>query len=620
LLNALYDLGKIYTEKENFQKIDLLLDDLSKVESTIIVEFEKNGDNFKYISTNEKKFSTDDTHLYLYKKGSPRGTDLTPSTKITEVDKTFNSKFFKWFDNNKKNNPLVKELFNEISYNEDLIKEDIKNVFGNLESKKISPLLSISIKENDKVNYLENYDFFKNQIIEKATEKYSTKKTNPTKKGYGQCYLCGKDKEVMGLVPNAIGFTFSTVDKRGNLPGLSYDNQWKLIPICLDCALDLESGNKFIEKYLSFSEFGLKYFVIPNFLFEKNNVVDELFDMYLSQEYEKSYYNTIVSEEDEISEKVEDLDNIIEFKFLFYEKSNSAFNIIGYVEDVVPSWIGKLCERQIEINKNALFKEDIVKIIFNKKDKDDVGDLLDFINSSKEYYNVNKQNWIFGFLKDFFVYKDNNNYKFFIDVVSSIFSAKKVNFDFILSFVMKKIRMNFRKDNEYFVKIFTLEFLMLFRFLRGLDLLLDYGEKMANEEVNKSFEKNNEELMKEYLEELNNPAKKASFLLGVLTRKLITIQLIELNSTPFTNKLWGLSLDEKKIKKLYPMVLNKLNEYKIAHYYLDLSEDISLNLLETDKNWNLSRDETSFYFVLGYTLNKLYQKPKNDENSKKENY
>jgi len=152
LLNALYELGKTYTEKEGFQKIDLLLDDLSKVESVIVAEFEKSGDYLNYISTNEKKFNTDDTHLYLYKKGSSRGTDLTPSTKITEVEKTFNLKFLKWLDNNKKNDSIVNELFNEIKSNEDLIKEDIKNVFDNLESKKTSPLLSISIKENDKIN------------------------------------------------------------------------------------------------------------------------------------------------------------------------------------------------------------------------------------------------------------------------------------------------------------------------------------------------------------------------------------------------------------------------------------------------------------------------------------
>jgi CRISPR-associated protein Csh1 len=315
LLNALYEIGKTYTEKENFQKIDLLLDDLNKVKSVIVVEFEKNENNLSYLGVKEKEFTPSDTSLYLYKKGSSRGTDLTPSTKITEPEKTFNMKFFKYFKDNKDSNDLVKDICNEIEENNERILNDIVNKFSNIESKKSSPLLTLSIKENGEIKYLNDYDFFKSQIIDKATEKYYTKKTNPTKKGQGECLLCGENKEVMGLVPNAIGFTFSTVDKQGNLPDLSYDNQWKLVPICLDCALDLEAGNKFIDKYLSFSEFGLRYYAIPNFLFKKDQVVNELFDTFLYHKKGKSYYNTIAKDENEILDEAEELDNLIEFKF-----------------------------------------------------------------------------------------------------------------------------------------------------------------------------------------------------------------------------------------------------------------------------------------------------------------
>jgi len=606
MLNALYELGKTYIEKEPFNKIDLLLDDLNKVTTVIMVEFEKIGNNMNYFGVKEKEFSTSDTHLYLYKKGSSRGTDLTPTTKITEPKKTFDLKFFKYFKDNKDSNKLVKEIHDEIEENNERILADIKNTFSNIQSKKNSPLLTISIKENNETKYLNDYEFFKKEIIEKATKKYYTKKTNPTKKGEGECFLCGENKEVMGLVPNSIGFTFSTVDKQGNLPDLKYDNQWKLVPICLDCALELEAGNKFIENYLSFSEFGLRYYAIPNFLFKKDDVINSLFKYYLNHKDEKSYYNVIAKDEDEILEEAEALDNLIEFKFLFYEKSNSAFNILSYVESVIPSWIGNLYRNQKAINQNPLFKEDLVKVIFSKKE-DFAGDFKEIVNEGRKYNHINNSNWVFGFLRDFYA-SDKSN-KYYIDLISSIFSGKKVNFDFILSSAMNKIRTNFRQDREYSVKIFTLEFLMLFKFLKKVSLLIDHGEKMENETFVESFGDENQFL--KYLNELDNPAKKASFLLGILTRKLIAVQYKELGSTPFTNKLWGLSVDEKKIKKLYPMVINKLNEYKIT--YSELTQDISINLLQTNDNWNLSRDETSFYFVLGYTLNKLYKRPKKGE-------
>lgn len=606
VLNALYGLGKTYIEREKFDTIDLLLDDLNKVTTVIVVEFEKNENNLGYLGVKEKEFTPSDKQLYLYKKGSSRGTDLTPSTKITEPKKTFNMKFFKYFKDNKDSNKLIKEIHDEIEANDERILNDIENTFLNIQSKKNSPLLTISIKENNETKYLNDYEFFKEEITEKATQKYYTKKTNPTKKGEGECFLCGGDKEVMGLVPNAIGFTFSTVDKQGNLPDLKYDNQWKLVPICLDCALELEAGNKFIENYLSFSEFGLRYYAIPNFLFKEDDVINSLFEDYLNHKDGKSYYNVIAKDEDEILEEAEDLDNLIEFKFLFYEKSNSAFNILSYVESVIPSWIGSLYKTQKAINQNPIFKEDLVKEIFNKKE-DFAGDFKEIVNEGRKYNHVNNSNWVFGFLRDFYPSSEFN--KYYIDLISSIFSGKKVNFDFILSSAMNKIRTNFRQDKEYSVKILTLEFLMLFKFLKKIGLLIDFGEKMENETFVESFEEENQ--FSKYLDELDTPAKKASFLLGILTRKLIAVQYKELGSTPFTNKLWGLSLDEKKIKKLYPMVINKLNEYKIA--YSELSQDISINLLKTNDNWNLSRDETSFYFVLGYTLNRLYKRPKKGE-------
>ena len=99
--------------------------------------------------------------------------------------------------------------------------------------------------------------------------------------------------------------------------------------------------------------------------------------------------------------------------------------------------------------------------------------------------------------------------------------------------------------------------------------------------------------------------------MGIITKKLTAIQYKSLGATPFMSKLWGLSLDQKKIQKLYPMIINKLREYKAA--YPDLEELISINLLKSNENWNLSGDETSFYFVLGYTLKGIFKSKKDGD-------
>ena len=164
---------------------------------------------------------------------------------------------------------------------------------------------------------------------------------------------------------------------------------------------------------------------------------------------------------------------------------------------------------------------------------------------------------------------------------------------------MHKIRSNWRNEENYALKLSVLKSLMLLLLFNDINLFK--GEKTMVSE--------NEEFSIDLI--LDSPSKRATFLLGVLTRRLMNIQYKELGSTPFYTKLWGLSLDQKKIHKLYPMVINKLQEYD-AGYMRDLEEEISKNLAKSENNWKLNRDETSYYFVLGFTL------PNFDKNEDKE--
>lgn len=136
-----------------------------------------------------------------------------------------------------------------------------------------------------------------------------------------------------------------------------------------------------------------------------------------------------------------------------------------------------------------------------------------------------------------------------------------------MSRIINQIRLDWRNSNnitmDYSLKVSIVKSLMLLLLLNDLDLIK--GEKIMNSE--------NDEFFIDLI--LNSSSKKATFLLGVLTRKLMNIQYVELTSTPFYNNLWGLSLDQKKIKKLYPRVINKLREY--GGYMKDLEEEISIN-------------------------------------------
>lgn len=598
MLNSMYDLGRLWIDKEGINKIEILLDS-NKLNNTKKVLFVNvNIDKgFKYDSITEEDYTVEKNLNYLYKKGSSRGTNLSPSSLITEPKKTFNQKFLKWFDNNSKNDELIKNTFDLLNDNKEEIISDLINKFDNIESdNKRNVILTIRFFIGGEFKYLNDFDIFKDLLFNNATEKYyklGSKKT----RGRSICYLCNESKEVYGLVPSSIGLAFSTADKPGNLPNFNIVNQWKQCSICPDCALYLEAGKKFVEKYLNFSEYGLNYYVIPTIFFNKNMVFDELYDDLIEMGDSKKY-NEIVTKEEEFSDIVKDLDDILEFKFLYYKANNNAFDILGYVESVLPSWLQEIYDAQNFIKNLLIFDEDHMDMIFGDKE---TGGFVDRFKNFNKNYPINSFNWYLGFLRDFFSFTNN---KYYLGIVNSIMSKNFIDYDFLLKNIMNVIRGNWRNfDNQnYIMRVNVIKALHLILLFDKLNLFKG-GKKLALEDIGE----------KEILDILNDPDKKACFLLGVLTRKLTGIQYKRLSSTPFINKLWGLNIDKNKIKQTYTMVVAKLTEYESLNFYKEIEKEITLNLIQADSNWNLNKDEISYYFVLGYTVGKDFDLKNKEE-------
>lgn len=412
LLDALYKLGKLYIEKENLDRIDVLLDN-KKIGAVILVEFiEDDSGKFYFNNVYQEDYDSKNKVKYLYKKGSSRGTDITPSCLVTKLDKTFYNKFLKWFENNKDNAIIFQKIYDEIKIKENIIYRQLDKIIKSSNVKGANLLLSIVITKDNDVSYLNNFEEFKQILLDDSLKKYYGGKNI---KGRGICYLCNNDKEVYGLVANAAGFKFSTIDKIGNVPNFAETNQWKLLPICSDCALYLDAGTKFVENYLNFSEFGLQYYVIPNFLFDSSDGFNKIYnDVKLFESESNSTSGDIVKIENKLSRFIKKMDDVAEFKFLFYKKSNSAFDIFAYVESVIPSWLNDLYAVQIKIADYNFFHEENLKSIFGKKHE---GNFIDLVNKNEKFNFCSEDNWYKKFLRDFI--NDFSN-KMYLDTVVDI--------------------------------------------------------------------------------------------------------------------------------------------------------------------------------------------------------
>ena len=584
----MYELGKYWIEKDNMDKVSILLDsnDLKKYsKSVIFIDLIKDENKITFDGVSLESFDEEKSYRYFYKKGSSRGTNVSPTSLITEVEKTYENKFIKWFSNNQQEDELIKNIFKVLIDNNEFILSEVNRIYSSLETEnKRNVILTIRFIVNDDFSYINEYNVFKRLLLEKATDKYY-KLGSKKSIGKSRCYLCDEKKDVYGLVPSAIGLTFGTGDKPGNTPNFSVLNQWKQSSICPDCALTLEAGKKYVERYLKFSEYRLNYYIIPQIFFNQEEVFNELDDSFREYEH-KRHVEDLTSEEDDFKSIIDDLGDYLEFKYLYFESSKSSFNILGYVESVLPSWLRRLYECQNEIKKLAIFDENSLKEVFGEKIVCD--NFIDYLSKNAKYA-FNTSNWYLSLLRDFFPY-DNAN-KYYLELVTNVMGQQKINYNFLLSKMMNTIRKNWKNyDKENFsMKLNVYKSLILLLLFEKLELFKGEQE-MTLENVNG----------KDVLDMINAPDKRACFLLGVLTKKLTNIQYNEIDSTPFIKKLWELNLTYERIQKVYTMSINKLREYDKAYPLIE--EEITLNLLKSEDNWKLNKDEISYYFVLGFTI------------------
>ncbi|NQT67600.1 MAG: TIGR02556 family CRISPR-associated protein [Actinobacteria bacterium] len=605
-----YALGK--EEKSVDAPLEILLDNPANrsTKNILFILLDKEGGEFKYNGVEIEEFSKNKLIKYLYRKGSgANGPDITPTAMVTEPEKTFKIKILNWFRNynsvqNNQNNVLCKIYF--------IIKNNKEKILQDLKDKSEKGNNIISFKVNRK--YLGDFEVFRNILVNNASKSFYKKFGKTSKSENKLCSVCKKkNEEVYGFVST---FNFYTVDKPGFVSGgFQQKESWRNYPVCLNCALTLEEGKKYLRDNLNFNFYGFRYLLIPKFIMSiqkevQNNIFKEV-ELQKDPKFGKKEMKRLTSSEGEILELMSEQQNFLNNNFLFYNTpkgfNGAVFNILLYIEDILPSRLKRLFKAKDKIDQEEIFRNCMVST-FNDKGKKDGEKPLEFN---------------FGVLRTFFPKISNNRTydKYFLDVVDKIFSNKPVNYNFLLGFIMRKIRDDF--VNGYSTKIDTLKAFMLLTYLKKLDLLKYKKEIMIKmEESILSKEKVGEikEKIGSFFDEFSDffdiTIKKAIFLEGVLAQFLLNIQYQERKATPFRVKLKGLKLDEKQIKKLLSEIQNKLEEYG-KNYYRDLESVISNYFVLSGNVWDVTNAEINFYFVLGMNLSYLFKKEKN--NGGKEN-
>jgi len=579
MIQAIKELGeqKLKREKRDISDVlSIILEDSNidgNCPKVLVAVFKKEGSNVSYEYIKIEDNSKEKISKYLYCRGTSRGSNYSPTAKITEIEKTFKNKIEIWFKKYKGRDQLINGLKSAIKNSKEKILKDLSDQFN-----KIKPslkrnqvcLFTLTIEDEGKLKYLGDFQVFKDLSIESVKKDYQR-----IKQEKHICSVCGEVKdEVYG---DAIPFAFYTIDKPGYIAGGFYkEDAWKNTPVCLECALKIKEGKKFLDEKLKSTMGGQQYYLIPKFIIGvegTEEIIDTFFNYFEHRDdlLREKTLRKITEDEKEILEELGKLKDVLSYNFLFFKEVRNKFEIKLLIEDILPSRISVIFEAKKRVENKEIFKN--VKVKKNK------------------YENIEFR---FDILKQFIP-----SQKTYFEIVDKIFRGLTIDKNLIFSLFLNKIYQSF--INEEYLKPLVLQAFVCLLFFKELGILPKNEDYKNGGEIMSELKEKAEEFFKSFSDTFYTPAHKAVFLLGVLTQKLLNIQYHERGATPFRKNLKGLKMKEDDFKSLLAKIQNKLEEYK-KNYYRSLETLISEYFVEAGRNWKINSDELNFYFVLGMNL------------------
>lgn len=593
MIEALYKIGQAIYSKvnqeeptfwdsigDNYKNVFKIMIDINDIPKFIDIEYEE------YDPIKDKK--------YIFKGKRGQSADDTPTTKITKLEKTF-PKYKKFFETFLKNNEsilqkddieFIQALKNTIEQNSQIIYNKIEELI----SKNKGPgIITLSFIKNDNQYYVGDLEIFTKPFLsdELSYKSYYYKYNIESKATNKYCYICHKKAdEVWGFVNT---YNFYTVDKESFVTGgFDQSKAWKNYPLCKDCAKILDMAKKNIKENFAYKFCGLNYYIIPEIVYEDSALLNKI--LFRIKSYKEFTLQgdkaiTIESSEDKILSYLSQESNLVNFNFLFYKEKNNAFNILLYIQDIPPTYLGSLIKAKKKVDEDDGKQ---YKIFHIKNDK------IDF-------------NFSFKSIRDFFPNnsRDGNFDKTFLSILNSIFTKKSISAEIFFNRFMEKIRKTFYEEDIWL----TPEVLKSYK-------ILIYLEEIGILDRRKNNMVKDDSVYGDFFNEnsvFDDYTKKALFLEGILAQKLINIQFKNRNATPFRARLNGLKIDGKIAQRLLPEIINKLEEYD-KNYYKELEGILAQYLLKSDFS-KYSIDEMSYYFTLGMTLENQFDKKEKGGNS-----
>ena len=444
---------------------------------------------------------------------------------------------------------------------------------------------------------------------EKISTLFDSKNKNYKKyyKSKNICSICGEESIETSSNTTNLDFKFYTKDKLGfasNLDG-HFKNNYN---ICKICYQHLMIAERYIKEKLKSKIGGMDVYILPKFILPVDDFDIDDFARFIT--FKNQQISDLSRAEDILEEgleKFEVYENKYLINYLFYQKSKSEFKIFKLIKDIPPS-----------------------RINFIKKKEQEISNLIDDKFNGNKSYKIHL-NGIWGCIPIKIQKDSKHGYSKYLDVIDNIFSNRRINYDFLINQAIETLNIikheregtniwNKKKNIKpnFVNKIINLNFLILF--MKKLNIL---GGLKMEEQRKKHF--TDEMIPKDIFEYWDNleiyqdNQKKGLFLLGYLIGEVGSKQSSQqIKNKPILNKINFQGMGTEKLNRLLSDVLEKLKQYKLLDFTVNIHSASQLLIVENINNWSLSNQENVFYIISGFAFSNYLIRKRSKENYKKE--
>ena len=173
----------------------------------VFIVLEKNNNRWDFSKIEVEDFDSKKIVQLLFRAGGPRGTNVTPTARVTEVEKTFTIKITNWFKSFLKDQSIeeikkdqllfIENVHKAIEKNNSVILDKLLTVFNDINTTKTPTVLTLKFIQNGEILFLGDIPIFRNIIEKQATEGYRFVQTfiEPSFQQDQVCSICGFNRE-----------------------------------------------------------------------------------------------------------------------------------------------------------------------------------------------------------------------------------------------------------------------------------------------------------------------------------------------------------------------------------------------------------------------------------------